>query len=101
MKLGPLTFQCACLHWVWRSMQSASRRLSKSATRARASAGISFLVEKSWPVSVPLLPRELCCRLGGAAVFEIMESTPAGYGQDHMVAARNATICDSDRVGAA
>jgi len=46
MKLGPLTFQWACLHWVWRSMQSASRAFSSSATLARVAAGRSFLVGK-------------------------------------------------------
>src|SRR5215831_8343868 len=44
MKIGPLTFQWACLVCVCRSMQSASRALSNSTTLARVSSARSFFV---------------------------------------------------------
>src|SRR5437763_6856218 len=44
MKLGPLTFQCACLAWCMRSMLSASRALRMTITSARVCAGRSFFV---------------------------------------------------------
>src|SRR5947209_3233504 len=44
MKCGPLTFQCACLVCVWRSMQSASRALSSSTALTRVASGRSFFV---------------------------------------------------------
>src|SRR5262249_26682339 len=44
MKFGPLTFQCACLVCVCRSMQSASRALSNSTTLTRVASGMSFFV---------------------------------------------------------
>src|SRR4051812_20190994 len=44
MKFGPLTFQCACLVCVCRSMQSASRALSSSTTLTRVASGRSFFV---------------------------------------------------------
>src|SRR5437763_6025803 len=44
MKFGPLTFQCACLICVCRSMQSASRALSRSTTLARVASDRSFFV---------------------------------------------------------
>src|SRR5262249_30873699 len=44
MKVGPLTFQCACLVCVCRSMQSASRALSNSITLARVPSARSFFV---------------------------------------------------------
>src|SRR5262249_29907558 len=44
MNVGPLTFQCACLVCVWRSMQSASRALSSSTTLTRVASGMSFFV---------------------------------------------------------
>src|SRR5215470_7235584 len=44
MKFGPLTFQCACLHCVCRSMQSASRALSSSTALARVPSDRPFFV---------------------------------------------------------
>src|SRR5947209_19631458 len=44
MKLGPLTFQWACLACVCRSLQSASRALSSSTALTRVASGKSFLV---------------------------------------------------------
>src|SRR5262249_4977848 len=44
MKFGPLTFQWACLTWVCRSLQSASRALSSSIPLTRVVSGRSFLV---------------------------------------------------------
>src|SRR5262245_8167256 len=44
MKFGPLTFQCACLVCVWRSMASASRALSSSMALPRMVSDRSFFV---------------------------------------------------------
>src|SRR4249919_870681 len=44
MKLGPFTFQCACLHWVCRSIASDNRRLSSAATCERVDSGRSLRV---------------------------------------------------------
>src|SRR5262245_37796868 len=44
MKCGPLTFQCACLVCVCRSMQSASRALSNSTALTRIDSDRSFFV---------------------------------------------------------
>src|SRR5947207_14330170 len=44
MKLGPLTFQCACLAWCMRSILSASRAFRMTMTSARVMAGRSFFV---------------------------------------------------------
>src|SRR5580765_8357475 len=44
MKLGPFTFQCACLHWVCRSIASESRRLSSAATCERVDSRRSLRV---------------------------------------------------------
>src|SRR6266446_4606855 len=44
MKLGPLTFQCACLAWCMRSILSASRVFRMTMTSARVMAGRSFFV---------------------------------------------------------
>src|SRR5947209_8440963 len=44
MKLGPLTFQCACLVCVCRSMASASRAFSSSIALTRVASGTSFFV---------------------------------------------------------
>src|SRR5262249_40131415 len=44
MKLGPLTFQCACLAWCMRSILSASRAFRITITSARVMAGRSFFV---------------------------------------------------------
>src|SRR5579883_1990615 len=44
MKLGPLTFQCACLSCVCRSIASASRASSSSTSFVRLACGRSFFV---------------------------------------------------------
>src|SRR5262249_18440003 len=44
MKFGPLTFQCACLVCVWRSMASASRAFSSSMALPRIVSDRSFFV---------------------------------------------------------
>src|SRR5690349_8413516 len=44
MKLGPLTFQCACFIWVCRSMASASRALHSWTIFVRICSERSFLV---------------------------------------------------------
>src|SRR2546427_6540646 len=44
MKLGALTFQCACLAWCMRSILSASRAFRMTMTSARVMAGRSFFV---------------------------------------------------------
>src|SRR2546422_962409 len=44
MNVGPFTFQWACLHCVCRSMQSASRWLSRATASPRAASGRSFFV---------------------------------------------------------
>src|SRR5438094_6450376 len=44
MKVGPLTFQCACLSCVCRSVASASRASRSSMTFARVVSGRSFRV---------------------------------------------------------
>ena len=44
MKVGPLTFQCACLVCVCRSMASASRAFSSATALTRVASGRSFFV---------------------------------------------------------
>src|SRR5438552_4349713 len=46
MNCGPLTFQCACLACVCRSIASASRLLSRSLTWLRTFSGRSFMVSR-------------------------------------------------------
>src|SRR5260221_13635611 len=52
MNAGPFTFQCACLHWLWRSSASARRRVSRSATWVRDAFGRSLRVANADSVVV-------------------------------------------------
>jgi hypothetical protein len=72
MKLGPLTFQCACLAWCMRSMLSASRALSSTITSARVGAGRSCFVWSMWASSLHAICLTLVCDRHDLAGLESM-----------------------------
>src|SRR6266700_2334254 len=59
MKLGPLTFQWACLVWVCRSMASARRALSSSTALPRIVSDRSFFVLNISGLLVEAFERDL------------------------------------------
>src|SRR3954452_9795104 len=77
MKLGPFTFQWACLAWVPRSMASASRSFSRFTIGVRTEAGRSFRVSymRVTPIFLYGVHFPLCFRGGPMSCLDGRDSS--------------------------